>query len=767
MTFLNPILLSAGLACVALPILIHILMRRRRRPIAWGAMKFLLEAYRQQRKRLKLEQILLLSSRCLLVALLAMALGKPILGAAGLLDQRGPRTLYLLIDNGLASSVIDQENRQAIERHKNTAKELLEQLDQSRGDRAAIISLGSPADELVFPPTPDIPGALAMLKEMRPTDSGTDLASALARVRDDLTSADAEPIIAVLSDFRVGSAETDTTLPVVAGKQQPRLFATRPAVSPLDNFSVSSIEPLQSVLVASSEHPNSTPVRVELRRSGPGVGRAAVSKVRIEVLSVGASNALPQGKQHGSERTIAWTPGQETLTTTSGVELPSLTAARNGLIVRASIDRDSIEADNAYDRPIEVRERLNVVLVAATRGGDAGSIDRYSPSEWMSLALEPSDDGSLAARRAGDVRLMFIDPTRELADPRQASGPGPLTGADAVVVPYPHLIDANGWKRLRAAADSGSLVLVSPSPAENVHTWVDSFVDSMSLDWVIAREHRVADPPLTILPERPQFSGPDLLSLIASELQELVKPVQIFKNLPVRTHPGSTESLLLLSDGSPLLLHAVPGQRSRAPNTQPTSRGTVALLAVAPELSWTDLPAKPLMVPVIQELVRQSVGRASGSRVAVAGSNPLLPSGVSELVRHLSRSEARGDAASEILTIDSAGRSGAPIRHSSVWQARTAGGLSAGLLAVNPDTSAARIDIRGEDDIAKWLGATTPKFAWIGSETDEAGSSTQAAAVLKQEDQRPPISFPLLLAAACVAVIELSLARFFSHAFAT
>ena len=43
MSFLHPILAGAGLAAVAIPILIHLLMRRRRRPIDFGAMRFLLE----------------------------------------------------------------------------------------------------------------------------------------------------------------------------------------------------------------------------------------------------------------------------------------------------------------------------------------------------------------------------------------------------------------------------------------------------------------------------------------------------------------------------------------------------------------------------------------------------------------------------------------------------------------------------------------------------------------------------------------------------
>lgn len=81
MSFLNPILAAVGLACVALPILIHILMRRRRKPVTWGAMRFLEQAYKRQRKRIRFEQWLLLASRCLLVAALALALGGRCWGA--------------------------------------------------------------------------------------------------------------------------------------------------------------------------------------------------------------------------------------------------------------------------------------------------------------------------------------------------------------------------------------------------------------------------------------------------------------------------------------------------------------------------------------------------------------------------------------------------------------------------------------------------------------------------------------------------------------
>src|SRR4051812_18577304 len=102
MTFLNPFLAGLGLACVAIPIVIHFLMRRRRKPVMWAAMRFLLEAYRQHRRRLKLEQFLLLAARCLLLALLALALGRPLIGAVMGVSGRGAVSVYVLVDNGIA-----------------------------------------------------------------------------------------------------------------------------------------------------------------------------------------------------------------------------------------------------------------------------------------------------------------------------------------------------------------------------------------------------------------------------------------------------------------------------------------------------------------------------------------------------------------------------------------------------------------------------------------------------------------------------------------
>lgn len=72
----NPTL-AVGTLAVASPILIHILSRRRFRKVPWAAMEFLLVAQKRNRRRVRLEQLILLALRCLAVFLIAMMIARP------------------------------------------------------------------------------------------------------------------------------------------------------------------------------------------------------------------------------------------------------------------------------------------------------------------------------------------------------------------------------------------------------------------------------------------------------------------------------------------------------------------------------------------------------------------------------------------------------------------------------------------------------------------------------------------------------------------
>lgn len=76
MAFLNPLFLL-GILGISVPITIHLLTRMRPRPIKWAAMELLRKSMSVRSFRIRLEDILLLIMRCLVIALLALAMARP------------------------------------------------------------------------------------------------------------------------------------------------------------------------------------------------------------------------------------------------------------------------------------------------------------------------------------------------------------------------------------------------------------------------------------------------------------------------------------------------------------------------------------------------------------------------------------------------------------------------------------------------------------------------------------------------------------------
>ncbi|MCA9182609.1 MAG: BatA domain-containing protein, partial [Planctomycetales bacterium] len=76
MTFLNTSLLFGGLL-LAIPIVLHMIMRRQPKPMVFPAMRFLQARQQQSQRHLQLKHWLLLLTRCLVLLLPAIALARP------------------------------------------------------------------------------------------------------------------------------------------------------------------------------------------------------------------------------------------------------------------------------------------------------------------------------------------------------------------------------------------------------------------------------------------------------------------------------------------------------------------------------------------------------------------------------------------------------------------------------------------------------------------------------------------------------------------
>lgn len=746
MSFLHPLLFGAGAAAVGIPIIIHLLFRRRRKPVVWAAMRFLLEAYRQRRRRLRLEQLLLLAARCALIALIALALGRPIAqSASAALGLGGGRTVYLLIDNGLASSLRGDEPDApiALDAHKAAAHAVLDAL--SPGDRAGLVTLANPASPIVVPASADRAALASLIDGIEPADAEPDFAGALAAVGREVR-ADEHPrattSIVLLSEFRRGSADLARPLPAaLEGVDRVRLSASKPATAPTGNVQILAVQPLRRVALA-RDAISAIDVRVHLRRTGSAVGEPGATTVRLAL----ARTLEPAAD--GASAVVRWRRGQSEAEVVLSLASPAVEGAHTAALV-ARIDRDALDADNRYARPVQVREGLRVGVAARPRFGPLPGADALEPADWLRLALAPTD--------AAPIELSDVDPA--------AIDTPTLARLDALVLPRPDLLDETAWSRVAAFARAGGVVIVSPPAALNVHLWSDAMIEALGLPWRIAREPAQSPEGVHLSVEGARGG---LFELIASELPALTRAVTVTRRLPIiegADAAGSTPALSL-ETGEPWLTLATPGSRDAEGQTKTGSRGLVAYFASAAALSWTDLPARPLFVPLVQELVRQGVGVASGGGVFVAGTRPIAPSRAVELVRVDAEggrdAGLTGSDGSGRVPVSAAGLTTEPLRRAGLWRALDAAGLERGLIAVNPDADAGRTGVQPADAVRSWLagsGLDAGSIEWLDESAGVSG-----AALARAAQSSAGWSRWLLIAAAFVALAELVMARLFSHA---
>lgn len=831
MTFLHPALLAAGLAAVSIPIIIHLLMHRRRKPVMWGAMRFLVEAYRRQRKRLMLEKWLLLAARCLLVALVALAIGRPLLGS--LTGAGAGRTVYLLIDNSLAASARDADGRSALQRHKAAARGLIDSLRVGRSgesDRVALIGLAGPAEGVVLPASAnigsvqglidaleaqdsraDLPGALAMVAEAMgaPAGSGPESGSACSTLAH---SAPDRTLVVVLSDFLEGSLDLSAAGDLLGASRLldgVRVIASEPAAAGPGNVAITGLEPLRSVLIDAARSAGSPSaevtdlVRVSLRRTGEGTSGAGTTTVRARIVPAEGGAAAVSAESPSERVIVRWAPGQEGAVAivpvrvdrkalgmhgaergAGGVGGAGGQGAPAGTVIAASIDDDAVSGDNRWRRPVEVREALRVGIISPIRFGGGERADRLDPAAWARLALLPAGEG--AGIDVVDIEPAALDGAR-------------LAGLDAVVLPRPDQINEAGWARIKLFVDGGGLALIMPPPNVSVHLWGDAMSRGLGTGWSVARESRNVQGQRLAHPSREGSDGAEnaprasadrgaestggLLALVSGELDDLITPVTVSRVVPMDpAAPEGGEPLLKLTDGT---IVAWAGALGAGGSDAKPGRGLVVYLGVPLDLDWSDLPAKPLMVPLMQEIVRQGVGRARGTFIAVAGSRPGAPDRTTELVSLAD--PTLGDAAAapgaalparERVRVNSAGTGPAvaaePVRRAALFKAIDERGATRGLVAVNADARAGRTAASTRDGVGAWLRASVSGHGdasapgasgvlWIGPGGTEIGGGGMAA-LLGRTDGGSPASLPLLLGALGLAVLELWMARRASHA---
>ena len=146
MTFIHGYLLG-GLLLAGLPVLLHLVMRQKPRHLQFPAFRFLRQRHLSNRRKLRLQHLLLLLLRMAVIAALCLALARPRVAAerlGALFGNERPVAAVLIFDTS-ASMEYHAAGRTRLEEGKQRARELLNEMDSA--SQLALLDSGDDAGE--------------------------------------------------------------------------------------------------------------------------------------------------------------------------------------------------------------------------------------------------------------------------------------------------------------------------------------------------------------------------------------------------------------------------------------------------------------------------------------------------------------------------------------------------------------------------------------------------------------------------------------------
>jgi len=307
MTFLAPALVF-GLAAAAAPVIIHLLNRRRFRRIPWAAMEFLAKVASVSKRRLRLEEILLMALRTLAVLLFALAFARPFLSAGA--PAGSALDAVILVDKS-ASMQLSAAAGTLFDFATSSAREILDGL--GAGARVSLIFFDSEADYPIgLEPTADLGAVRDALGAAKPGWAGTDFSAALSAAARAAKSFAAPPTVFIVSDFRQGA---QYPAPGAQKGLEGQIYLVPVADSDGEDVGIAGISPAGALFTASAgavsvKVSNSTPrnasVPLSLAVDGSAAETVPVAAAPDTVVaSIADAPALKSTGTHRVEATVS------------------------------------------------------------------------------------------------------------------------------------------------------------------------------------------------------------------------------------------------------------------------------------------------------------------------------------------------------------------------------------------------------------------------------------------------------------------------------
>jgi hypothetical protein len=577
--FANVPLLYA-LAAAAVPVMIHLFNRRKFKEVTWAAMQFLLAAVRKNRRRIRIEQWLLLAIRTLVVILVVTAMAKPFLETFGAVITGRRTHRVLVLDNSLSMGYTTAELSR-FDQAKTLAAQLVS--DSRSGDAVSVILMGNPPKVVVGEPSYNLGEVRKEIEELSLSHGSTDLAATFKKVDEVLqASSIAQKEVVFLSDLQATSwrprAEAADTLKQLLARVEDRK--------------------VRWVVIDLGKSGGENRAVTDLKLATPLVTVGMTAIIRTVLRNFG--NARSEGAR--ARLTVDGRLGpEESYDLQVGEDVPAVFpfqfATPGDHLVEVAIDDDPLALDNRRFLVVPVREALNVLLV----DGHFKSEPYQAETDYLAQALAPTEESpgqprpirvevvaesQLSHRElsAFDVVVLcnvaqFSQTEVTALDDFLKQGGGVVVFGGDQVVPenYNRLLYADGQGLLPAA--------IGASVGDAAKKEGGFFFNPLGYRHPIISEYLGQSDPVTA----------GITQAITLQYHKLVL-----------AKDTKAQIAMAFDRGDPAVVE------------MPRHRGTVILVATSADLGWTTWPVHKSYLPVMQQIVmRASAGRLAERNIRV------------------------------------------------------------------------------------------------------------------------------------------------------
>lgn len=582
----------AALAAI-IPIVLHLIHHQKARQVPFPTLRFLRVSVEKTRRRKRVQDLLLMLIRAAALVLIALGLARPTITHLHSLMGVGSSAVVIVLDNSASMGAIDQEQSR-LELAVGAASQILDELGD--GDGVALLVTGGPP----FPELGRLDSTQEKVRQVLPqcrvSYTRADLGAKVRQARKLLVESDApNKQVYVLTDMQQRS--WDSLKRLAAPDVEPEKGSTREGETPAA-AAVGLDIPVILVDCSRVAMPNVAVQGVEIKAPVPVAG-----------LPIAVGVDLWNTSERPEERSMEMVIDDVKEQTSPALNLParghvkhdfSVTFRQGGLHrgeVRL-VGQDGLKLDDRRFFALDVDQGIPVAVVKPRRH----EIAYLEETFYLERALSPGKTGGSAIAVtplvAEDLRTEALERYKVIfcvnlpapdAETAQRLGSYVAAGGKLVWIAGDH-VDPEAYNRMNASAKGSllpaSLVDVRTAQATPGH-------ESWHVDFLDARH-------------------PALGSLV--DPPKLYQSILVFKHVRMAVDRMPDAWVLArLDDGEPLLIE------------RRVQRGRVLMLGTGAHVGWSNLPLRPIFLPLLMRLTFALAGTEQAQHEVVAGTALVLP----------------------------------------------------------------------------------------------------------------------------------------------